>query len=146
MQAQSNPPAAPPEYGAPISLGLAKKVMEAAEAEAIANRWPMVIAIVDSGGHLIALHRLDNAQLGSIHIAQAKAKTALNFKRPTKIFEEALAGGGIGLRVLAMGELCPLEGGVPIYQDGKIVGAIGVSGMLATQDAQVAIAGTKAAG
>jgi glc operon protein GlcG len=78
-----------------------------------------------------------------VNIARMKAETALKFKRPTKVFEEALAGGGAGLRVLAMSGLTPLEGGLPLFQNGKIVGAIGVSGMLATQDAQVGRAGAK---
>src|SRR5256885_2086236 len=99
----------PTEYGAPICLVAAKQVMAAAEAEAVANRWPMVIAIVDSTGHLVMLHKLDNAQLGSVRIAQAKAETALKFKRATKVFEDALAGGGAGLKVLSMEGVCPLE-------------------------------------
>jgi len=131
----------PTEYGPPIGLAAAKQVMAAAEAEAVANRWPMVIAIVDSTGYLVMLHKFDNAQLGSVRIAQAKAETALKFKRATKVFEDALAGGGAGLRVLSMEGVCPLEGGTPLFQDGKIIGAIGVSGMLSTQDAQVAAAG-----
>lgn len=138
---QAAPANSPPEYGSPITLTVAKQVMEAAEAEARANRWPMVIAIVDITGELLMLHRMENAQLGSVTIARVKAETALKFKRPTKVFEEALAGGGAGLRVLAMEGLAPLEGGLPLFQNGKIVGAIGVSGMLATQDAQVGNAG-----
>ena len=134
----------PPEYGPPISLDDAKKVMAAAEAEAVTNRWPMVIAIVDSAGYLTLLHKLDNAQLGSVDVAQAKAATSLKFKRETKILQDAIASGGVGLRVLAMPGLTPLEGGVPLFKDGKIVGAIGVSGMLSTQDAQVAAAGAGA--
>jgi glc operon protein GlcG len=130
-----------PEYGVSISLALAKQVMQAAEAEAVANHWPMVIAIVDAGGHLMLFHKMDNAQLGSVRVAQAKAETALKFRRPTKVFEDAVAAGGKGWRILAMDGMCPLEGGVPLLQDGKIVGAIGVSGMHSNQDAQVAMAG-----
>jgi uncharacterized protein GlcG (DUF336 family) len=140
---QSNPQPSPPEYGTPISLALAKQVMQAAEAEAVANHWPMVIAIVDTSGHLVLFHKLDHAQLGSVRIAQAKAETALKFKRPTKAFEDAVAGGGTGLRILAMDNVCPLEGGVPLFQGNKIIGAIGVSGMHSSQDAQVAVAGAK---
>jgi glc operon protein GlcG len=140
---QAAPATTPPEYGSPLTLTDAKRVMEAAEAEARANHWPMVIAIVDTTGELLMLHRMENAQLGSVNIARMKAETALKFKRPTKVFEEALAGGGAGLRVLAMSGLTPLEGGLPLFQNGKIVGAIGVSGMLATQDAQVGRAGAK---
>ncbi len=130
-------------YGPPISLELAKQVVAAAEAEALANSWPMVIAVVDSSGHLVILHRLDHAQLGSISIAQFKAETAVNFKRPTKVFEEALAAGGLGLRLLSANNLCPLEGGLPLLKNGEVIGAIGVSGMQSTQDAQVAAAGAK---
>jgi glc operon protein GlcG len=138
---QTAAPASPPEYGTSIALALAKQVMQAAEAEALANHWPMVIAIVDAGGHLQLFQRMDNAQLGSVRIAQAKAETALKFRRPTKIFEDSVAAGGTGWRILAMDGMCPLEGGVPLVQDGKIVGAIGVSGMHSSQDAQVANAG-----
>ncbi len=101
----------------------------------------MVIAVVDSSGHLVVLHKMDQAQYGSIPIAQAKAVTAVNFKRPTKIFEDAIAAGGLGLRLLATDGLCPLEGGIPLYSGGAIMGAIGVSGAQSTQDGQVAQAG-----
>ena len=134
----------PPQYGASITLGEAKRVMAAAEAEADANGWPMVIAIVDTGGHLVMLHRIDHAQNGSVTIARQKAETAVNFKRPTKIFEDAVAQGGMHLRMLAMSNLMPLEGGLPLMKDSKVVGAIGVSGMQSTQDAQVARAGVAA--
>jgi uncharacterized protein GlcG (DUF336 family) len=132
------------EYGAPISLERAKAVMAAAEAEARVNDWPMVIAIVDSGGHLVMLHSFDHAQHGSVVIAQEKARCAVNFKRPTKMFEDAVAEGGLNLRILAAPGMMPLEGGRPLIADGKIVGAIGVSGMRSTQDGQVAEAGAKA--
>ena len=131
----------PMHYGAPISLALARTVMAAAEAEAIANQWPMVIAIVDSGGNLVMLHKLDQAQLGSIAIAQGKAQTAANFRRPTKVFEDSVSAGGLGLRVLSMPNVTALEGGLPLLIDGQVVGAIGVSGMRSMQDAQVAAAG-----
>ena len=109
----------PLEYGAPISLERAKAVMAAAEAEARANDWPMVIA-------------------------QEKARCAVNFKRPTKAIEEAVAQGGLNLRMLATPGMVPLEGGVPLISGGKIVGAIGVSGMRSNQDGQVAEAGAQA--
>ncbi len=134
----------PPEYGAPISLEQAKRVMAAAEAVARANDWPMVIAIVDSGGHLVMLHSLDHAQHGSVLIAQEKARCAVNFKRPTKAIEDAIAQGGINLRMLAAPGVMPMEGGVLLIEDGRIVGAIGVSGMRSTQDGEVAEAGAKA--
>ena len=131
------------EYGLPISLVDAKKVIEAAETEASSNHWAMVIAVVDSTGHLVALHRMDQSQFGSIAIAQAKAQTAVNFKRPTVVFEEAVAQGGLGLRLLSTPDLCPLEGGIPLLRDGKVIGAIGVSGAQSSQDGQVAMAGVR---
>lgn len=132
----------PPRYGAPLDLQQAKTIMAAAEAEAQKNAWPMVIAIVDSTGHLVMLQRLDHAQYASVAIAQAKAETAVNFRRATRAFEEALAGGT--LRLLSMPGMTALEGGVPILVSGEVVGAIGVSGMLPAQDAQVALAGVAA--
>lgn len=134
----------PIEYGAPISLETAKAVMAAAEAEARANDWPMVIAIVDSGGHLVMLHSLDHAQHGSVVVAEEKARCAVNFKRATKLLEDAVTQGGINLRLLATPGAVPLEGGLPLIAGGRIVGAIGVSGMRSTQDGQVAEAGAKA--
>jgi len=134
----------PLEYGAPISLEKAKAVMAAAEAEARANEWPLVIAIVDSGGHLVMLHSCDHAQHGSVLIAQEKARCAVNFKRATKTLEDSVAEGGLNLRLLATPGMVPLEGGLPLIAGGKIVGAIGVSGMRSTQDGQVAEAGAKA--
>jgi glc operon protein GlcG len=141
---QPVPTSLPPEYGAPISLEAAKRVMAAAECEALANQWPMVIAIVDSGGNLVMLHTLDHAQHGSIAVARHKAETSANFKRPTKVFEDAVAGGGLGLRYLSIGDICTLEGGLPLLVGDQVVGGIGVSGMSATQDGQVAAAGANA--
>ena len=132
------------EYGPPITLELAKKVMEAAEAEAAANSWPMAIAIVDSGGHLVILHKMDQTQLASIDIARSKAETAVNYKAPTKLWQEILASGGEELRLLTMQGVIALEGGIPLVQEGKIIGAIGVSGMLPIYDSQVAVAGCNA--
>ena len=100
-QKQVAPPSTP--YGAPILLEAAKKSMAAAEAEAVQNNWSVAIAIVDSGGNLVMLQRLDNAQLSAVRIAEAKARTAVEFRRPTKVLEDAVAGGGIGLRVLTFG-------------------------------------------
>jgi glc operon protein GlcG len=138
MAQQVAPPSTP--YGAPITLAAAKQAIAAAEAEAIKNGWAVAIAIVDSGANLVMLQRLDNAQLSSVRIAEAKAKTAAEFRRPTKVFEDAVAGGGIGLRVLTFGASVA-EGGVPIVSGGKIIGAIGVSGVQSHQDAQIAQAG-----
>jgi glc operon protein GlcG len=138
---QAPPPSTP--YGAPISIDAARKVMAAAEARAARNNWGVAIAIVDSGANLVMLHRLDNAQLSSVRIAEQKARTAAEFRRPTKVFEDAVAAGGIGLRVLTFGASVA-EGGVPIVADGKLIGAIGVSGVQSHQDAQVAQAGADA--
>jgi uncharacterized protein GlcG (DUF336 family) len=132
---------APPPYGPPIGIEAARKVMAGAEAEAAKNNWSVVIAIIDSGGYVVMLHRADNTQLSSLDIAQGKAKTALMFKRPTKVLDDAISSGGAGLRFLALKDIVPLEGGLPIVADGKIVGAIGVSGVLSAQDAQIARAG-----
>src|SRR3981081_3470713 len=140
--AQVPPPTTP--YGAPMTIVDARKAMAAAEAEAARNGWGMSIAIVDSGGNLLMLHRLDNAQLASVRLAEAKARTAVEFRRPTKALEDAVAGGGAGLRVLTFGA-CVAEGGIPIVAGGKIVGAIGVSGVASHQDGQVATAGATAA-
>jgi glc operon protein GlcG len=131
----------PLPYGPPISLELAKQIMAAAEKEALAHQWPMAIAIVDSTGHLALFQRIDQTQLGSIAVSIAKAKTALDFRRPTKVFEDQMAAGGAGLRLSTMPGVAALEGGVPIVVDGHVIGAIGVSGMLSGQDAQVAAAG-----
>jgi glc operon protein GlcG len=134
----------PPPYGPPLQIENARKIMTAAEAEAIRNNWSVVIAIIDSGGNLVMLHRMDDVQLSSIELSQGKAKTALMFKRPTKVLDEAISSGGVGLRFLALRDIVPLEGGLPILIDGKIVGAIGVSGVLSAQDAQIARAGLEA--
>ena len=135
-----------PLYGAPIALEEAALIADAARAEARRHGWPMVIAITDSGGHLVLLYRLDQAQHGSVLVAQQKAKTAVDFRRSTAAFESALADGGLHLRLLGMTNLTPLEGGLPIVRDGRVIGAIGVSGMQSTQDAQVASAGLAAFG
>jgi len=131
------------EYGPPIQLAAAKRVIEAAEKEAAANGWAMVVAIVDSTGHLVALHKMDHAQYGSVDIAQAKARTAVNLKRPTKVLQDGVADGGIGLRMLSVEGLSALEGGVLLMDEDRIVGGIGVSGADSTQDAQVAMAGVR---
>jgi uncharacterized protein GlcG (DUF336 family) len=141
MAQQAAPPSTP--YGVPITIDAARKAMAAAETEAIKNTWGVAIAIVDSGGHLVMLHRLDNAQLSATRIAEAKARTAVEFRRPTKALEDAVAGGGAGLRVLTFGASVA-EGGVPIVAGGRIVGGIGVSGVASHQDAQVAQAGADA--
>ncbi len=134
---------APAPYGAPINIEQAKKAMVAAEAEARKNNWQVVISIVDSGGHLVALQRLD-AQTASVDISIGKATTAAAFRRPSKALEDSLAAGGTALRILSVRSATALQGGVPIVVDGKIIGAIGVSGVQASQDEQVAMAGAAA--
>lgn len=134
-------PPPPPAYGSPISLDMAKKVMAGAEAEAKKNNWNVVIAILDSGGNLVALHRMDGAQFGSIEVAKDKAYSAVAFRRPTKVFEDAVGQGGMNLRILRLSGASPLEGGVPIVVDGKLVGGVGVSGVTSAQDGQIAKAG-----
>ena len=143
-------PVAPPPpqipYGAPISLEQAKKVMVGAEAEAKKNNWNMVIAVLDSGGHLVMLERMDGTQLGSIEAAKDKAYSAVLYRRPTKAFQDLVGQGGANLRLLRLAGASPLEGGIPVVVDGKIVGAVGVSGAASEQDAQVAKAGIEALG
>jgi glc operon protein GlcG len=144
----SAPPSSglPLPYGPPIALALAKQIMAAAEREAVAQHWPMAIAIVDSTGHLVLFQRLDQTQLGSMTVSVAKAMTAINFRRATKVFEDAIAAGGAGLRLATMPGVTALEGGLPIVVNDQVIGAIGVSGMLSSQDAQVAVAGLAAIG
>jgi len=133
-----------PPYGAPITLDQAKRVMAAAELEAAKNSWTVAITILDSGGNLVMFHKIDNAQLSAVAVSEGKARTALQFKRPSKALDDAIAAGGGGMRLLALKDITPLEGGLPIVIDGKIIGAIGVSGAVSAQDAQVAKAGTDA--
>lgn len=134
----------PAPYGAPLSLDMARKVAAAAEAEAKKNGWPVAIAVVDSGSHLVLLQRLDNTQYSAAEIATQKANSAVSYRRPTKAFEDVLAAGGAGLRVMSFPGALPAEGGLPIIVDGKIVGGIGVSGVTGQQDGQVAKAGAEA--
>jgi uncharacterized protein GlcG (DUF336 family) len=136
--------APPPAYGPPITLEQAKKAMMGAEAEALKNSWPVVITIVDSGGNVVMVQRLDNAQFGSIEVARAKAHSAVAYRRPTKVFQDLIEKGGANLRLLNLQGASMLEGGIPIVADGKIIGGIGVSGVTSQQDAQVATAGIEA--
>ncbi|MGA9564220.1 MAG: heme-binding protein [Candidatus Korobacteraceae bacterium] len=131
----------PNPYGPPISLETAKKVAAPALAEAAKNNWTIAVAIVDPSGNLVYYEKMDNTQLGSANVSIDKARSAAQFKRPTKAFQDAVANGGEGLRVLALPGAIPLEGGLPLVIDGKIVGAIGASGMSSAQDAQCAKAG-----
>ncbi len=122
-----------------LTLDGAKKVAAAAETEARKNNWNVVIAVVDDGGHLVYLQRIDGTQTGSIDVAIQKARTAQAFKRSTKVFEDAIAGGRNA--ILALTGALPLEGGLPIVVGGQVVGAIGVSGVKSTEDGQIAKAG-----
>jgi glc operon protein GlcG len=128
----------PNPYGPPVSLETAKKVAAPAIAEAMKNSWTIAVAIVDPGGHLVYYEKMDNTQLGSDEVSQDKARSAALFKRPTKAFQDALAAGGEGLRTLSIRGAVPVEGGFPLIIDGKIVGAVGVSGATSAQDAQCA--------
>src|ERR1700726_666833 len=134
----------PNPYGAPVSLENAKKAASAAIAEARKNNWTMALAVVDPSGTLVYYEKLDNTQIGSSQVAISKARSAALFKRPTKSFEDQLAKGGDGLRTLGLEGAVPLEGGVPIVIEGKIVGAIGMSGGTSAQDAQCAQVGADA--
>jgi glc operon protein GlcG len=131
----------PNPYGPSISLENARKAAAAALAEAAKNNWNMAVAIVDPSGNLVYYEKMDNTQLGSAAVAIDKARTAALFKRPTKALQDALAAGGEGLRVLKLSGATPIEGGIPILLEGKIVGAIGVSGASSAQDGQCAKAG-----
>lgn len=134
----------PPTYGTSMTLDQAKKIMAAAEAEAAKNNWSMVIAIVDGTGHLLMLHRTDNASYGSIRVATGKAVTAFDFRQPTKNYSDRLTAG-TAPHLLTIDGATFIEGGLPIVVGGKIVGAIGVSGATVAQDGQVAKAGADAA-
>lgn len=130
-----------PQYGANVTLEQALKAVAGAMAEAKKISVPMAVAVVDTAGMLVAFEKADNTQYGSIAVAQDKAVSAALFRRPTKAFQDAVAGGGAGLRVLTLRGANAVEGGLPIMIDGRIVGAIGVSGGSAEQDGVVAKAG-----
>jgi glc operon protein GlcG len=139
----SNPPAPQaPGYGASINLETARKVATAAAAEGTKNGRTVAVAIVDTAGDLVYFERMDDTQAASSHVAQEKARTAVRFKRPSKAFEEALTSGR--LAVLGLPGVTPLEGGIPLLVDGKIVGAVGVSGVTSQQDGVCAQAGVDA--
>jgi len=134
----------PNPYGTPIGVENAKKAAAPALAEARKNNWNMAVAIVDPSGNLVYYEKMDNTQLGSADICIAKARSAARFKRPTKAFQDALATGGAALRILRLEGAVPVEGGIPIVIEGKIVGAIGVSGDTSEHDAQCAQVGVDA--
>ncbi len=128
-------------YGPPISLEAAKKAAAAALEHARRNNWTMAVAIVDPAGTLVYYEKMDNTQTGSAKVSIAKARSAALFKRPGKDFQDAVASGGAGLRVMALEGAVPVEGGVPLIADGKIVGAIGLSGDVSENDGKCAAAG-----
>jgi len=147
--AQAGGGAAPPSaYTIPIgpSIGVeaARKAAAAAIAEAKKNGWFMAAAVVDPAGPLVYYEKMDNTQIGSANVAIGKARSSALFKRPTKAFEDAIAGGGAGVRILRLEGAVPLEGGLPIVVDGKLIGAIGLSGDLSSNDGKCAAAGVAA--
>ena len=131
-------------YGAPISIDNAKKVSAAVLAEARKNNWTMAVAITDPAGVLVYFERMDGTQNAAQDVAPAKARSAALFRRPTKGFQDDVAAGGLGLRYLSLPGVVAADGGVPLVIDGKIVGAIGISGGSNVQDGQVAMAGVAA--
>src|SRR5436190_19486608 len=139
--ASALPAQAPNPYGSPINVDTAKKVAAAAVAEARKNNWTMCIAIVDPGGNLVYFEKMDGAQTGSVNVSIDKAKSAALFKRPGKAFQDIVAAGGEGLRILQLQGAIPIDGGFPVIMDGKIVGAIGASGGSSDQDGTTAKAG-----
>lgn len=133
-----------PQYGANINLEQAKKAIAAGQAEARKNNWPVAIAILDTAGMLVAYEKMDNTQTASIQVAIDKGKSAAIYRRPTKVFEDIVAKGGAGIRVMNLRDASMVDGGLPIVIGGKVVGGIGVSGVAGNQDAEVAKAGADA--
>ena len=125
-----------------LNLAVTKVIVAAAEREATKNGWAMFIAVIDDGGILTTVERMDDAQIGSLDVSIGKAQTSLKFKRPSKAFEDLINSGRNSL--LGLPGLTPVEGGFPLIADGKVIGAIGVSGGSSQQDAQVAQAGVAA--
>jgi glc operon protein GlcG len=132
---------APPAYGMSVGLDNAKKVANAAIAEARKNMFMMAVAVVDTAGNLVYFEKMDGTQTGSVNVAIEKARSAVLFKRPTKAFQDVVAQGGVGLRILGLPGAVPVDGGTPLTEAGKIIGAIGVSGGTSEQDGQCAQAG-----
>jgi glc operon protein GlcG len=131
-------------YGPPIVIEDARRAAAAALAEARKNGWVMAVAVTDPAGALVYFERSDDTQSGSVEVAIAKSRCAALFKRPTRVWQEMLASGGDGLRVLGLPGVVPVEGGVPLIQNGKIIGAIGLSGGSSPQDGQCARVGAEA--
>ena len=133
-----------PSYGTSINLEQAKRVIAAGQAEARKNGWPVAIAIFDTAGHLVAFEKMDDTQTASVSVAQDKGRSAAIYRRSTKVMEDAVAGGGAGVRFLNLRDVSTVEGGLPITVGGKIIGSIGVSGVTSQQDGMVAKAGAEA--
>jgi glc operon protein GlcG len=128
----------PKLYGPPIGVEGAKKVAAVALAEARKNNWYMAVGVVDPSGTLVYYEKIDNTQTGSANAAIEKARTAALFKRPSKAFQDMVAGGGPGLRILGLPGAVPIEGGIPLVLNNQIVGAIGVSGDSSDHDGMCA--------
>lgn len=122
-----------------LPLEVAKKIAEAAETEARKRGSTVVIAVVDDAGHLLLLHRLDDTQVASVEVAIGKARTAAIFRRPSKVFEDQIRDGRVA--ALALAGATPLQGGIPIIYEGRVIGAIGVSGNTPQEDEDIAKAG-----
>ena len=144
LAAVASAQAPPPAYGMSIGLESAKKAAAAAIAEARKNNFTMAIAIVDTAGQLVYFEKMDGTQNGSVNVAIEKGRSAVLFKRPTKAFQDTVAQGGAGLRMLALPGAVPVEGGIPLVEGGRIVGAIGASGGTSDQDGLCAQAGVNA--
>jgi glc operon protein GlcG len=134
----------PNPYGVSVRLDTARRLAAAAVREAATRGWTVAVAVVDAGGDLVLLERMDGTQAGSVRVAEEKARCAVRFKRPTKEWEDALAGGRAA--VLGMPGVLPVEGGLPLLDAGAIIGAVGVSGALSDQDGRCAEAGAAALG
>ena len=126
-------------YGAPISAQRAQDLVQAAIAEANNKGWALNIAVVDSGANLVAFLRMDGALLGSISIAQHKARAAVKYRRPTKVLEDAVVKAGLNY-ILSLDDVIASRGGIPLIEDGKIIGAVGCSGGTGSQDEAVCTA------
>ena len=133
-----------PQYGTEVTLEQARKAIAAGQEEARKNSWPVAIAIVDNHGFLVAFEKMDNTQTASVQVSIDKALSAAMYRRPTKAFQDGVAGGGAGLRALNLRGASVVEGGLPIMMGGKIVGGVGVSGVTADQDGVVAKAAASA--
>ena len=131
-------------YGPSITAERAKTVAAAAVAEARKSQWTMAVAIVDPAGDLVYFEKMDNTQVGSVDVAISKARSSARFKRPTKAFQDALAAGGEGWRIMTLEGAIAVEGGIPLVAGGKIVGAVGASGGTSQQDGLTAAAGAAA--